>query len=94
MKDQILQYLINVLRSHGKIKSANKFAKIIEKEEKISLSSFWNYLPLLKENELVKVTRIKNRDEFNYLETAAKAVTGSHWNGKLFWGVTKRRSAR
>lgn len=25
------------------------------------------------------------------LSEAARAVTGSHWNGKLFWGVTRRK---
>ena len=28
------------------------------------------------------------------LTAAAKAVTGSHWNGKLFWGLTKRKKAQ
>ncbi len=31
---------------------------------------------------------------YRSLSAAAKAVTGSHWNGKLFWGVSKRRSKR
>ena len=28
------------------------------------------------------------------LTAAAKAVTGAHWNGKLFWGLTERRKAQ
>ncbi len=28
------------------------------------------------------------------LTAAAKAVTGSHWNGKLFFGLTKRKAAK
>ena len=28
------------------------------------------------------------------LSAAAHAVSGSHWNGKLFWGLKKRRAAR
>ena len=28
------------------------------------------------------------------LSAVAKAVTGSHWNGKLFFGITKRRKAK
>ena len=28
---------------------------------------------------------------YGSLTEAARAATGSHWNGKLFWGVTQRR---
>jgi hypothetical protein len=28
------------------------------------------------------------------LSAAAKAVTGAHWNGKLFWGLTTRKRGK
>ena len=28
---------------------------------------------------------------FNSLSQAARHVTGSHWNGRLFWGLTERK---
>jgi hypothetical protein len=28
------------------------------------------------------------------LSAAAKAVTGAHWNGRLFWGLTSRRKRK
>ncbi len=31
---------------------------------------------------------------YRSLTAAARAVTGSRWNGKLFWGLTKRKKAR
>ena len=31
---------------------------------------------------------------YRSLSAAAKAVTGSNWNGRLFFGLTKRRSTR
>ncbi len=31
---------------------------------------------------------------YRSLSAVAKAVTGSHWNGKLFFGITSRRRAR
>ncbi len=27
------------------------------------------------------------------LSAAARAITQSHWNGRLFWGLTKRKGA-
>lgn len=27
---------------------------------------------------------------YGSLSEAARAVTGAHWNGKLFWGLTQR----
>ena len=31
---------------------------------------------------------------YRSLSAVAKAVTGSHWNGRLFWGLTKRKAQR
>ncbi len=31
---------------------------------------------------------------FRSLSAVAKAVTGSHWNGRLFFGITKRKRRR
>ena len=28
------------------------------------------------------------------LGAAAKAITGAHWNGRLFWGLVSRRKGR
>ena len=32
-----------------------------------------------------------NGDLYNSLSAVAKAVTGNHWNGKLFFGLTKKK---
>lgn len=31
---------------------------------------------------------------YGSLSAAAKAITGAHWNGKLFFGLTQRKKAR
>src|SRR5262245_60518712 len=31
---------------------------------------------------------------YKSLSAVAKAITGAHWNGNLFFGITKRRTAR
>jgi hypothetical protein len=31
---------------------------------------------------------------YRTLSEAAKAVTDSHWNGKLFWGLSKRKKSK
>ena len=48
---------------------------------------------------VVQVTVL--REGFEYegevyrsLSAVAKAVTGSHWNGLLFWGLTKKGNGR
>jgi hypothetical protein len=47
----------------------------------------------------VRVTVVENGFEcdgvvYKSLSAVAKAVTGSHWNGKLFFGLTPRRAAK
>jgi len=32
-----------------------------------------------------------NGDLYNSLSAVAKAVTGNHWNGRLFFGLTKKK---
>jgi hypothetical protein len=34
------------------------------------------------------------RREFKTLSAAANAITGAHWNGRAFFGLVKRKSAR
>ena len=47
----------------------------------------------------VRVTRVEGGWEcdgvvYRSLSAVAKTVTGSHWNGRLFFGVTKRKAAK
>jgi hypothetical protein len=49
--------------------------------------------------EEIRVNVVENGFEWNRvvyrsLTAVAKAITGSHWNGKLFFGITKRKKAK